>query len=251
MVLRSQLKLPESWVRTELRGRVKRRECGGKRQSDGSRCLLLPCQPPPLALCPCRGFSPWKPRNAPQLPINCLCPHLLGDASGRLGRRENLFPDPIQRRGLPVRDLHSHRRHRLQGEVAAGSASRSEQDCGSGPGTALPSPVPELQDGGSLPGGHKGYPRDGTTAVDPCAEAGLAPCPLQEMNIERLSLKVRPPVGQTQPLARCPLAGLSWGSERHHHTRWRSWAGQVGREQPARVPPLTFRVLLDKPASGH
>lgn len=53
--------------------------------------------------------------------INCLCPHLLGDASGRLGSRQNLFPDPIQRRGLSVRNLHSHRRHRLQGEVAAGS----------------------------------------------------------------------------------------------------------------------------------
>lgn len=121
---------PRKLGRTEVRGRVWR-----KRQSDGSRCSLPPCQPPPLALCPSvQGFSPWKPRNAPQLPINCLCPHLLGDASGRLGRRENLFPDPIQRRGLPVRDLHSHRRHRLQGEVAAGSASRSEQGCGSGPG---------------------------------------------------------------------------------------------------------------------
>jgi hypothetical protein len=57
-------------------------------------------------------------------PVNCLCPHLLGDASGRLRCRQNLFPDPIQRWGLPVRDLHSHRRHRLQGEVAADTSSR-------------------------------------------------------------------------------------------------------------------------------
>lgn len=59
---------------------------------------------------------PEDPFSCP-VAINCLCPHLLGDASGRLGCRQNLFPDPIQRRGLPVRNLHSHRRHRLQGEV--------------------------------------------------------------------------------------------------------------------------------------
>lgn len=120
----------------------------GQRESRGARAWreeadfqqqmpppLSASSPRPLPLCP--GFSPWKPSNAPRLPVNCLCPHPPGDASGRLGRRENLFPDPIQRRGLPVRDLPGHRRHRLQGEVAAGSASRREPGCGSGPGTAL------------------------------------------------------------------------------------------------------------------
>lgn len=87
--------------------------------------MLTASFPGPLLLCPSfQGLSPWKPRNLPQLPINCLCPHLLGDASGRLRRWQNLFPDPIQRRGLPVRKLHSHRRHRLQGEVATGSCSQ-------------------------------------------------------------------------------------------------------------------------------
>lgn len=83
----------------------------------------------------------------PGSPANCLCPHLLGDASGRLRRRQNLFPDPIQRWGLPVRDLHSHCRHRLQGEVAAGSFSSSEPGAvAQARGTVLSSPALASQD---------------------------------------------------------------------------------------------------------
>lgn len=198
MVLRSQRKLPERWVGEDPGQRESQEaERGGKRRASSSRCSPPPCQHPPLALCPqSGGFSRWKPRIAPQLPINCLCPHLLGDASGRLGRRENLFPDPIQRRGLPVRDLPSHRRHRLQGEVATGSASRSQPGCGSGPGTALSS-LSCLQDGGSQPRGHQGCPREGTREWTRVRRPGLAPCPLQTTNMERLSLKAQPPVGQT------------------------------------------------------
>lgn len=130
---------------------------------------------PSFALCPSfQGLSPWKPRNLPQLPINCLCPHLLGDASGRLRRRENLFPDPIQRRGLPVRDLHSHRRHRLQGEVAAGFASQQQAGVRHR-ATALSLPILALQDScGSLPRGHQGC-SPGTRAVARLEESGHPP----------------------------------------------------------------------------
>ena len=132
-MLKSQLKLPGNRVRTggsegeparpergweEAEGR---QQAAGLPEADGP-LALSPSSPRPLPIFP--GPLSLEAQKCVQVPINCLCPHLLGDASGRLGRRENLFPDPIQRRGLPVRDLHSHRRHRLQGEVAAGSASQ-------------------------------------------------------------------------------------------------------------------------------
>lgn len=102
------------------------------------------------------------PRNLTQLPINCLCPHLLGDASGRLRRWQNLFPDPIQRRGLPVRDLHSHRRHRLQGEVAVGSScqqqARGTTAQAQGAVLSLPALAPQSCCG-SLSRGHQGPQR--------------------------------------------------------------------------------------------
>lgn len=151
-----------------------------------------------LALCPSfQGLSPRKPRNSPRLPINCLCPHLLGDASGRLGRWENLFPDPIQRRGLLVRDLHSHRRHRLQGEVAAGSAS-SEPGAAAQAQGALPSPRLPRSSGrlwlgawgapGVLPGDHRGGQLEES-------RLGGLPATLQDMRNERwVSRASRPSV---------------------------------------------------------
>lgn len=83
---------------------------------------ILPWPSAPLSRVSCPG----SPAVCPNSPLTASAPHLLGDASGRLRRWQNLFPDPIQRRGLPVRDLHSHGRHRLQGEVAAGSSSQPQ-----------------------------------------------------------------------------------------------------------------------------
>lgn len=109
-----------------------------------------------------RPLSPEAQQLA-QLPINCLCPHLLGDASGRLGRRQNLFPDPIQRRGLPVRDLHSHGRHRLQGEVAPPPSSE---------GATLSSPALAPQHLSGSSGGHCSASL-GTQEVTSLEDSGL------------------------------------------------------------------------------
>lgn len=50
------------------------------------------------------------------------CAHLAGDVTWRLGRGENLLPAPVQRRGLSLRDIHSHRGHRFPGETTTAAS---------------------------------------------------------------------------------------------------------------------------------
>lgn len=50
------------------------------------------------------------------------CAHLAGDVTWRLGRGENLLPAPVQRRGLSLRDVHSHRGHRFPGETTTAAS---------------------------------------------------------------------------------------------------------------------------------
>ncbi|XP_067164548.1 ras-related protein Rab-37 isoform X2 [Apteryx mantelli] len=82
------------------------------------------------------------------------CARLAGDAAGRLRRGEELLPEPVQGRGLPLRDLHSHRGHRfpeqsggrgrreseVAGEFGSGRAVRSQaaQKPASSPGSGGP-----------------------------------------------------------------------------------------------------------------
>lgn len=57
------------------------------------------------------------------------CAHLAGDVTWRLGRGENLLPAPVQRRGLSLRDVHSHRGHRFPGETTTAASPSPLPTC--------------------------------------------------------------------------------------------------------------------------
>lgn len=59
----------------------------------------------------------------------CPCTHLAGDVTWRLRRGENLFPPPVQRRSLSLRDLHSHRGHRFPGETTMAASPSPPLTC--------------------------------------------------------------------------------------------------------------------------
>lgn len=104
LVLRSQLRLPGNLVRTgvsegerewqaeprsvERRGRLKQQQAFQKQVPLGAVSIL----PGPLP-----GFSraslPGNSEICPSSPLTASAPQPLGDASGRLRRRQNLFPD--------------------------------------------------------------------------------------------------------------------------------------------------------------
>lgn len=207
LVLRSQLRLPGNLVRTgvsegerewqaeprsvERRGRLKQQQAFQKQVPLGAVSIL----PGPLP-----GFSraslPGNSEICPSSPLTASAPQPLGDASGRLRRRQNLFPDPIQRWGLPVRDLHSHRRHRLQGEVAAGSSS--QQPAGGlqlrprGAVLSLPTLFLRTVVAHCSEGTRGGSPRDHRGARLEESWLGGLLAPQQDIRSERLSLKILP-----------------------------------------------------------